>query len=213
MDEDRTRRTSASLLQLGEWHRRSRGLRCAAMADLYDILQVSPRADADVVRAAFRALARKHHPDFGGDSRAMIALSEAWHVLGDARKRAAYDRLRSSRPIASRHATTRPSPSPAARPAPPSEPDAAADLGATAGPGEPSFEGPSGRILDFGRYQGWSLQELAHRDPDYLEWLKRTPIGRPFRADIDALLQPAAAGAAPAAPRSQKGRRSFFGRF
>lgn len=33
-------------------------------------------------------------------------------------------------------------------------------------------------MLDFGRYEGWSLGELVVHDPEYLEWLERMPIGR-----------------------------------
>ena len=62
----------------------------------------------------------------------------------------------------------------------------------------------TGRILDFGRYAGWSILELSRSDPDYLLWLERTPIGRSFRNDIASALQSrqqaaaAFAGAGPA---------------
>jgi len=46
----------------------------------------------------------------------------------------------------------------------------------------------SGTVLDFGRYAGWSLSELARHDPDFLEWLARTPAGRHYRAEIQRLL-------------------------
>ncbi len=48
---------------------------------------------------------------------------------------------------------------------------------------------PSGSIITFGRYEGWTLGEVARRDLEYLEWLDRTPIGRPYQAEIDALLR------------------------
>ena len=47
----------------------------------------------------------------------------------------------------------------------------------------------SGSVLSFGRYRGWSLGEVARRDTEYLEWLERSPSGRPFRAELDALLR------------------------
>ena len=50
---------------------------------------------------------------------------------------------------------------------------------------------PSGSVLNFGRYAGWSLGEIARKDIDYIEWLDRTPIGRPFRDELDALLRKA----------------------
>jgi hypothetical protein len=43
--------------------------------------------------------------------------------------------------------------------------------------------------MNFGRYRGWSLGEIGQIDPGYLEWLDRTPIGRPYRAELDALLR------------------------
>lgn len=43
-------------------------------------------------------------------------------------------------------------------------------------------------VLDFGRYSGWSLSEIAAHDEDYLDWLGRTPAGRPFQAEINAIL-------------------------
>ena len=48
---------------------------------------------------------------------------------------------------------------------------------------------PSGTVLRFGRYNGWSLGEIAGRDADYIEWLDRMPIGRPYRDEIDVLLR------------------------
>ena len=49
--------------------------------DPYLVLQVDREADAEVIRAAFRALAREHHPDFGGEVDRMVALNEAWRIL------------------------------------------------------------------------------------------------------------------------------------
>lgn len=48
---------------------------------------------------------------------------------------------------------------------------------------------PAGSVLNFGRYAGWSLGEIARRDLEYIEWLDRTPIGRPYREEIDAILR------------------------
>src|SRR5687767_2618528 len=58
----------------------------------YRILQILPEADHEVVAAAYRALARKHHPDMeGGDARLMREINEAWEVLQNAPMRAAYN--------------------------------------------------------------------------------------------------------------------------
>jgi curved DNA-binding protein CbpA len=69
----------------------------------------------------------------------------------------------------------------------PAQMRAAEGLGAAgAPPGD-----PSGSVLGFGRYAGWSLGEVSRRDIDYLEWLDRMPIGRPHREEIDVLLRKA----------------------
>jgi curved DNA-binding protein CbpA len=47
----------------------------------------------------------------------------------------------------------------------------------------------SGSVLTFGRYAGWSLGEVGRRDLEYLEWLDRMPIGRPYRDEIDRTLR------------------------
>ena len=48
---------------------------------------------------------------------------------------------------------------------------------------------PSGSLLNFGRYSAWSLGEIGRTDLEYLEWLDRMPIGRPYRDEIDAILR------------------------
>jgi curved DNA-binding protein CbpA len=53
------------------------------MPDFYEVLQVHPSAEPEVIRAAYRILARKYHPDHGGDARRMVVLNDAWDVLGD----------------------------------------------------------------------------------------------------------------------------------
>jgi curved DNA-binding protein CbpA len=50
---------------------------------------------------------------------------------------------------------------------------------------------PSGTVLNFGRYAGWSLGEIARRDLEYLEWLDRMAIGRAYRDEIDTILRKA----------------------
>lgn len=62
--------------------------------DLYEVLQVSPRASADVIRAAYHVLARSYHPDVNpgpSAARQMRQLNIAYTVLGDPIKRAEYD--------------------------------------------------------------------------------------------------------------------------
>ena len=48
---------------------------------------------------------------------------------------------------------------------------------------------PSGSVLNFGRYAGWSLGEIARQDLEYIEWLDRAPIGRQYREEIDGILR------------------------
>jgi curved DNA-binding protein CbpA len=48
---------------------------------------------------------------------------------------------------------------------------------------------PSGSIVNFGRYNGWSLGEIARSNLEFLEWLDRMPIGRPYRDEIDVILR------------------------
>ncbi|MGK2852157.1 MAG: hypothetical protein ACSLFN_14785, partial [Candidatus Limnocylindrales bacterium] len=69
---------------------------------------------------------------------------------------------------------------------------------------------PSGSLLNFGRYNGWSLGEIARADLEYIEWLDRTPIGRPYRDEIDGLLR--RAGRRTSADTEPEGRRGLFRR-
>lgn len=163
------------------------------MADLYEVLQVHRHAEMDVIRAAYRALARKHHPDFGGDSVRMVAINDAWRVLSDPEARAAYDtQLATSR---TRRATDRvgPSPVPGRAPMPSRTPPPSTAGGDT--------------VIDFGRYAGWSLSKLVDHDPDYLEWLARTPIGRRLSHEIETVLAKRVSQAEALRPTGTTGRR------
>ena len=65
--------------------------------DYYKVLQVDEEADREVIEAAFRRLARKHHPDTNRSSDAeetMKQLTRAYSVLSDPRERASYDAYR-----------------------------------------------------------------------------------------------------------------------
>jgi len=64
--------------------------------DYYEILGVTRGADADEVKRAYRKLARKYHPDVSKEKNAedkFKEVQEAYEVLRDAEKRAAYDQL------------------------------------------------------------------------------------------------------------------------
>ena len=67
------------------------------MRDYYEILGVSRGSDDATLKAAYRKLAMEHHPDRNGgceDSATRFKeINEAYSVLSDAQKRAAYDRF------------------------------------------------------------------------------------------------------------------------
>jgi len=61
----------------------------------YDNLKVTRNAPVEVIRAAYRAMAQKYHPDINSSPAAnttMKILNEAWEVLGDPHKRAEHDK-------------------------------------------------------------------------------------------------------------------------
>ncbi len=64
--------------------------------DYYELLQVSRDADATTIKKAYRKLAIKYHPDKNPDDASaeekFKQIGEAYEVLGDEDKRAAYDR-------------------------------------------------------------------------------------------------------------------------
>ncbi len=69
----------------------------AGIRDYYEILGVVRTAAPEDIKQAYRRLARQHHPDMNpGDPNAEARfkeVSEAYHVLGDADRRAHYDRF------------------------------------------------------------------------------------------------------------------------
>ena len=65
----------------------------AAPTNLYRTLQVDPQAEDVVIRAAYRALMKEHHPDHGGDAAVARALNHAYATLADPIARDAYNRL------------------------------------------------------------------------------------------------------------------------
>ena len=147
----------------------------------------------------------------------MSKINAAWELIGDPAIRRAYDRTRASAgasPSApgtpggsGSPAAARSEAAPAAQPAGTRPPEtvsrdwtsgrstvgggfddsmrAAEGFGAA---GPPPGR-PSGTVLNFGRYAGWSLGEVARHDIDYLEWLDRAPIGRNYRQELDDILR------------------------
>jgi len=146
-------------------------------------------------------MARRYHPDVGGDAERMQSIIEAWAVLGRADRRASYDlelstqsgRLR--RPLAAAASRNKAAASAPGR------------TGTVAGNNPPR----DADRVDFGRYAGWTIEALVDHDPEYLEWLARSQAGRVWRGSINAALAERAERMAPRSP-APKRRRGRFGR-
>lgn len=141
----------------------------------YQILQVDPEAEVEIISVVHRRLAQRYHPDRDPSPEArakMLAINAAYDTLKDPVKRAAYDaELVARRGRRSADKFVRPT---------------AADTGYGEAGVPPGV--PSGSVLDFGRYRGWSLGQIARKDPEFLEWLERTPSGRMYRDEIARIL-------------------------
>ena len=143
------------------------------MPDAYEVLQVHPSAAPEVIEAAYRALARLHHPDLTKDpesAKAMIELNNAYHALRDPEQRAAYDRSL-AHPVMSAGTSLS------------ERMRESAMSAASTGP-----ENPAHTVLNFGRYEGMTLAEISRVDPEYLRWLQRHSSGVRYRNQINDIL-------------------------
>jgi curved DNA-binding protein CbpA len=132
--------------------------------DAYRVLQVDASAEPVVIQAAYRALARRFHPDGDRpDSDRMAELNRAYALLRDPESRRRYDLKRSML-----HA----------------QPIPVAGSGGRVDAWTPRRTPTEPAIIDFGRYAGWNIGELARHDPDYLRWLSRHSSGIRFREAI-----------------------------
>jgi curved DNA-binding protein len=61
------------------------------MRDPYQILGVNKDASQEEIKAAYRKLAKKYHPDLGGDPEKFKEINEANDVLSDPNKKAQFD--------------------------------------------------------------------------------------------------------------------------
>jgi len=68
--------------------------------DPYAVLGISPQASGEEIKAAYRALVKRHHPDAGGDDQRILALNAAWEVLRDEQSRRRWDASRRAAPAA-----------------------------------------------------------------------------------------------------------------
>jgi curved DNA-binding protein CbpA len=141
----------------------------------YKVLMLAEIADQEIISTVYRKLAQRYHPDVDSSPEAaqrMAAINEAYQTLRDPQKRRRYDewlaarrdRRASDRLV--RHASE-----------------------VATGAAGPAVGPPSGSLIDFGRYSGWTLGQIKRRDPEFLEWLMRAPAGRMYRAEIEALLR------------------------
>lgn len=128
--------------------------------DLYERLNVDPSASPQDLRSAYFLLAARLHPDRNSSDAAHRAMVQINH---------AYAVLRD----------------PESRAAYDKERAAPVSNGSTRAP---KTDGAGRMIIDFGRYQGWALEEVVRQDPEYLEWLKRHSSGLRYRHEIDRVL-------------------------
>ena len=65
----------------------------AEVVDYYELLQISPSAEAETIQRVYRMLASRYHPDnpHTGDMEMFIRLREAYETLGHPERRAEYD--------------------------------------------------------------------------------------------------------------------------
>jgi curved DNA-binding protein CbpA len=149
--------------------------------DAYRLLQIDPLAEEIVLDAAYRALAKQYHPEGDSPNPARMAdINRAYALVRTPELRRRYDTERKFHPVG---------PAPAA-------PSPTSDLRSRLqreefinGNGQEDGQIGPGSTLDFGRYEGWRLRDLARRDPDYLRWLARHSSGIRFRTAIDQVLR------------------------
>ena len=147
--------------------------------DPYQILQVAPSAEQEVLHAAFRALAMKYHPDRDSSARAarrMMELNQAYAMLREPELRAQHDKSRRTARVPFDAAMVPPMNGGFAAPPPTMRRTNASGASSTS------------TKLNEGRYAGWTLKDLATHDPGYLKWLARHSSGLRYRKEISLIL-------------------------
>jgi len=165
--------------------------------DAYATLGVRPDADDETIAAAYRALARRHHPDLAGEGQTarMSEINAAFDRLRTEASRIAYDTEMDERDRAAGRAAMRmarrrmrTASNGADRGATGAPASFRTERDGTGGAGAPPGR-PSGSVLRFGRHIGWSIGEVARVDPGYLVWLEERPEGRQYLSEIDQMLR------------------------
>lgn len=130
--------------------------------DPYATLGLSSSCSDEAIQSAHRALARRYHPDLAGEAgtRHMAEINVAFDRIRTPARRAA-------------HALGQPV-----------EPPGPVDQ-ATVRSSAPASAG----VFDFGRFAGWSIEQVARVDPGFLEWLEDRREGHRFAREIDQALR------------------------
>lgn len=157
---------------------------------LYQLLMVDPSVDDDVLTVVYRRLVQRAnlaYEDDGQRRERLSVIEQAYAVLHDADRRHRYDLRVAGIPAQEdpKPVTTEP-----AQVIPVESPRHVVPIKPVTKTVAVVSSGGAARILDFGRYAGWSLRQIAMRDPDYLEWLRRSPGGRHLQSDISVVLAP-----------------------
>jgi hypothetical protein len=90
---------------------------------LYEVLGLTPQATEKEIRTAYKNLAKKYHPDKGGDTEQFILIENAYEVLSDPFRKEEYDRTGTYTPPSPQPSPPSPQPSPPPpQPSPPPPP-------------------------------------------------------------------------------------------
>jgi curved DNA-binding protein CbpA len=169
--------------------------------DAYAILQVDREADQEIIVAAYRALARRYHPDGAApDLRRMAEINGAYELVKTVDARARYDRERTDPATGWSYegegwsAPARPAWAAARRETSSWRRSESPSWGAsetyTASWSIPPRHQVAEEIIDFGRYAGWTIAQVAGDNPECLRWLSRHSAGVRFRETIVRVLGP-----------------------
>lgn len=169
----------------------------------YAILAVAPDSEDDAIVAAYRAMARRYHPDIAGEAATerMMLVNAAFERLRTPERRAEYDlelerngiprpqRANRDTPVPDAEGTAATETSPLAQASPlAATPGSRHEADGTGGAGPPPGR-PSGSVLRFGRHAGWTIGEIARVDPGYLVWLEERREAGPYLEEIDRILR------------------------